>query len=68
MIAFTGTTSERNTIVSRTNDSASTSRMINGVYVSEMAKKSVTNAVSPPTSTALVPSSCRASSPNTSVR
>ena len=50
-IAFTGTTIERNTTVSSTNDSHSTTKMISGVYVSEMSKKSFTNAVSPPTST-----------------
>ena len=32
MIAFTGTTIERNTIVSRMNDNPNTTRMINGVY------------------------------------
>jgi len=33
------------------NDNPNTTRMINGVYRSEMSKKSFTNAVSPPTST-----------------
>ncbi len=51
MIALTGTTIERNTTVSSRNDSPKTTRMISGVYVSEMSKKSFTNAVSPPTST-----------------
>ena len=50
-IAFAGTTIERNTTVSRMKDRPSTSRMMIGVYRSEMSKKSFVNAVSPPTRT-----------------
>ena len=50
-IALAGTTSERNTTVSSTNESASTSARMIGLYLSETSKKSLMNALSPPTST-----------------